>query len=57
MITIKIEKVKFIKHMKNLKNGADFEHLQKKYTDKAYRTPNNKAELIKLEVLTKYPAL
>ena len=34
-----------------LENGADFERLQKKYTDKAYRTPNNKAELIKLEVL------
>ncbi|HHI87840.1 MAG TPA: hypothetical protein ENK03_02775 [Candidatus Cloacimonetes bacterium] len=34
-----------------LEKGADFERLQKKYTDKAYRTPNNKAELIKLEVL------
>ena len=34
-----------------LQTGADFESLQKKYTDKAYRTPNNKAELIKLEVL------
>lgn len=34
-----------------LENGAGFESLQKKYTDKAYRTPNNKAELIKLEVL------
>ena len=34
-----------------LENGADFEGLQKKYTDKAYRTPNNKAELIKMEIL------
>ena len=34
-----------------LEKGADFERLQKKYTDKAYRKPNNKAELIKLEVL------
>jgi len=34
-----------------LEKGSDFESLQKKYTDKAYRTPNNKAELIKLEVL------
>jgi len=34
-----------------LENGAEFEGLQKKYTDKAYRTPNNKAELIKLDVL------
>ena len=34
-----------------LEKGSDFERLQKKYTDKAYRTPNNKAELIKLEVL------
>ncbi len=34
-----------------LEKGSDFESLQKKYTDKAYRTPDNKAELIKLEVL------
>ena len=48
--TIKIEKEIYQAYEK-LENGADFEHLQKKYTDKAYRTPNNKAELIKLEVL------
>jgi len=48
--TIKVEKEIYQAYEK-LENGADFEHLQKKYTDKAYRTPNNKAELIKLEVL------
>ncbi len=34
-----------------LKDGAEFESVQKKYVDKAYRSPNDKGELIKQEVL------
>jgi len=48
--TVKAE-TKIYQAFEKLQNGADFESLQKKYTDKAYRTPNNKAELIKLEIL------
>ena len=48
--TVKAEKEIYEAYGK-LEKGADFERLQKKYTDKAHRTPNNKAELVKLEVL------
>ncbi|HEX38237.1 MAG TPA: hypothetical protein ENG70_05210 [Candidatus Cloacimonetes bacterium] len=34
-----------------LQTGSDFEKVQKKYVDKAYRTPDNKGELIKYDVL------
>lgn len=34
-----------------LQTGAEFESIQKKYVDKAYRTPDNKGELIKYDVL------
>ena len=34
-----------------LQDGSDFEKVQKKYVDKVYRTPDDKAEIVKMQVL------